>query len=117
MQEYEVKRGHAKKTDLKQLFELAFGSYKEEDGWLVGGFGAMPTIRAKYAPTGERLVVDTQTDPGWAARVLKGDGEAAKAVQETQRRWNDFLEMATAYDAKMRGKKAQEAAKKAAPEV
>ena len=100
MQEYEVKRGHAKNTDLKQIFELAFGTYREEDGWLVGAFGAMKMIKA-IAP-----------------RVAKGDQEAFKLAQETQRRWNDFLETATAYDAKMRGKKAQAAVKKAeVPEV
>lgn len=113
MQEYEVKRGHAKKTDLKQIFELSFGEYQEQDGWLVGKYGAMPLVKAKYLPDGSKLVVDTQMDPAVAQRAARGDTEAAKLAMETHRRWNDFLETATAYDAKTRGKKAQEAAKKA----
>lgn len=112
MQAYEVKRGLAKKTDLKALFEIQFGAAREENGWLVGAYGAMPVIKAKYEK--ERLVVDTQNDATLAPRVAKGDAEALKIVTDTQRRWNDFLLDATGYDAKMRGKKAQEAAKKAA---
>ena len=94
MQEYEVKRGHAKNTDLKQIFELAFGTYREEDGWLVGAFGAMKMIKAKYSSKGDKLIVDTQSDQSIAPRVAKGDQEAFKLAQETQRRWNDFLETA-----------------------
>lgn len=111
MQEYEVKRGLAKKTDLKALFEAGFGSNREEGGWVVGSFGAMASIKAKYER--DKLVVDTQQDPSIAPRVIKGDPEATKIAMETQRKWNEFLLAATGYDAKMRGKKAQEAAKKA----
>jgi hypothetical protein len=110
MQEYEVKRGLAKKTDLRTLFAQQFGDVKEEGGWLVGGFGAMPKIQAKYE--GDKLVVDTQSRNDLAARVAKGDKEALQLTLDTQKRWNDFLLQATGYDAKMRGKKAQEKAKK-----
>lgn len=113
MQEYEVRRGHAKKTDIKSIFETCFGSFQEQDGWLVGAFGTLPVVKAKYSPKGDKLMVDTQSDPSVAQRVAKGDQEAAKLAMDTQRRWNDFLELTTAYDSKTRGKKAQEAAKKA----
>ena len=112
MQEYEVKRGLAKKTDLRTLFAQQFGSVKEEAGWLVGGFGAMPVIKAKYDK--DQLVVDTTSRTDLAARVAKGDKTALQETLDTQKRWNDFLLAATGYDAKTRGKKAQEKAKKAA---
>lgn len=112
MQEYEVKRGLAKKTDLRTLFSQQFGSVTEEGGWLVGGFGAMPVIKAKYEK--DTLIVDTTSKTDLAARVAKGDKTALQETLDTQKRWNDFLLTATGYDAKQRGKKAQEKAKKAA---
>jgi len=111
MQEYEVKRGLAKQTDLKALLAEQFGAAKESNGWFETSFGAMPVIKAKYE--NQKLVVDTQNDATLAPRILKGDAEASKVAMDTQKRWNVFLEAATGYDAKTRGKKAQEAAKKA----
>jgi hypothetical protein len=112
MQQYEVKRGLPKKVDLKGLLAEQFGDVREEDGWLCCSYGAMPVIKAKYADN--KLIVDTQNDPALAPRVAKGDTEALRVATDTHRRWNDFLFAATGYDAKTRGKKAQEAAKKAA---
>ena len=111
MQEYEVQRGLPKKTDLKALLAQHFGQATEEDGWFTASYGAMPVIKAKYE--NQKLQVDTQNDASLAPRVAKGDQEALKLAMETQRRWNDFLQSATGYDAKTRGKKAQAAAKKA----
>lgn len=113
MQTYEVKRGLPKKTNLRTLLEQHFGSAREADGWAETSFGAMPVIRAKYEK--EKLVVDTQNDATLAPRVAKGDAEALRIATDTHKRWNEFLLGATGYDAKMRGKKAQEAVKKAAP--
>src|SRR5581483_6170404 len=112
MQEYEVKRGLAKKTDLNQLLCQCFGECKKDGDWFATKYGAMPVIRAKYA--NEKLVVDTQNDPTMAAKIAKGDKAAMELAMDTQRKWNDFLFNATGYDAKTRGKKAQEAVKKAA---
>lgn len=112
MQTYEVKRGLPKKTDLKALLGEAFGTANEQDGWITASFGAMPVIKAKYE--NEKLVVDTQNDAALVPRVAKGDAEAVRVFQDTHKRWNEFLLKATGYDAKMRAKKAQEAAKKAA---
>ncbi len=112
MQEYEVKRGLAKKTDLRSLFQQHFGDAREEGGWLVGAYGAMPVVKAKYEK--DTLMVDTQSRTDLAAKVAKGDKEALQLTLDTQKKWNDFLLAATGYDAKQRGKKAQEKAKKAA---
>jgi hypothetical protein len=111
MQTYPVKPGHAAKTDLKMLFEAAFDAVREEDGWLVGAFGTMPTIKARYEGKNE-LVVDTVTDKTFAVKMAQGDAQAGEVAKETHSRWNDFLEGATGYDAKTRSKKIQEAAKK-----
>jgi hypothetical protein len=105
MQTYPVRPGHAAKTDLKMLFEAAFDSCTEKDGWLTGKFGTLLDIKVKYQGKKE-LVVDTTT--------AKGDEAAGEKAKETQSRWNDFLEGATGYDAKTRSKKIQEAAKKSA---
>jgi len=112
LQQYEVKRGLPKKTDLRALLQQHFGSAKDNGGWAETSYGAMPVIRAKYE--NEKLVVDTQNDQTLAPRVAKGDKQALEVAMDTQRRWNEFLLNATGYDAKTRGKKAQEAVKKAA---
>lgn len=116
MQSYPVKPGHAAKIAFEDVFDACFDSHKKEGQWLVGGFGAMPTIKARYEGKKE-LVVDTVADKSFAQKVAGGDKEALQTAMETQRRWNEFLEGVTGYDAKTRGKKAQEAAKKAAAEL
>lgn len=113
MQEYPVKPGHAAKIDFKMIFEAAFGSYQEEDGWLKGGHGSMPKIWAKQ--DGKKLlIVDTETDKSIAVKMAQGDEEAGQLARDTHRAWNDFLEGVTGYDAKNRSKKVQEKAKKEA---
>lgn len=111
MQTYPVRPGHAAKTDLKMLFEAAFDSCTEKDGWLTGKFGTLLDIKVKYEGKKE-FVVDTVTDKSVAVAMAKGDEKAGELAKETQSRWNDFLEGATGYDAKTRSKKIQEAAKK-----
>lgn len=113
MQTYPVRPGHAAKTDLKMLFEAAFDSCTEKDGWLTGKFGTLLDIKVKYVGKKE-FVVDTVTDKQVAVRMAKGDESAAEMAKQTQSRWNDFLEGATGYDAKARSKKIQEMAKKGA---
>ncbi len=113
MQTYPVKPGLAAKTDLKSLFDAAFDGVKVEGEWFTGKFGTMPQIKVRYEAK-KSLVVDTQTDKSFALRMAQGDATAMEVAKETQRRWNDFLEGATGYDAKMRSKKIQEAAKKEA---
>jgi hypothetical protein len=111
MQTYPVKPGLAAKTNLKDVFEAAFEGVKQDGDWLVGSYGTMPQIKVRYEAK-KALVVDTTTDKSFALRMAQGDAKAQEVARETQRRWNDFLEGATGYDAKMRSKKIQEAAKK-----
>lgn len=113
MQEYPVRPGHAAKIDFPMIFEAAFGSFEHEDGWLKGAYGSMPKIWARQEGK-KAVIVDTSTDKELAVRMAQGDEEAAAVARDTQRAWNDFLEGVTGYDAKMRSKKIQEAAKKKA---
>jgi hypothetical protein len=113
MQTYPVKPGHAAKVDFGMVFDACFESHKMDGEWFAGSFGSMPQIKAKYQGKKE-LVVDTVTDKSFAQKVAAGDKEAFRLAADTQRRWNEFLEAVTGYDAKARAKKVQEAAKKAA---
>lgn len=113
MQEYPVKPGTAAKIDFREIFELCFESCTEEDGWLKTSFGSMPKIWAKQDGK-TKIVVDTETDKDVAKRMADGDQDAMQMAMDTQRRWNDFLEGVTGYNAKQRSKKAQEQAKKEA---
>lgn len=114
MQTYPVKPGHAAKVSLEDIFDACFDSHRKDGDWLVGAFGSMPQIKVRYEGKKE-FIVDTQTDKSFAQKVAAGDQQAMQVAQETQRRWNDFLEGVTGYDAKMRSKKIQEAAKKSPP--
>jgi hypothetical protein len=111
MQTYPVKPGHAAKVDFPMVFDACFDSHKMDGDWYSGAFGSMPTIKAKYEGK-KGLVVDTVTDKTFAQKVAGGDRQAMQVAMDTQRRWNEFLEAITGYDAKMRSKKIQEAAKK-----
>jgi hypothetical protein len=107
MRDYEIRRGHWKNLEgdkLQKLMEGLFGPVHHEGEWLVASFGALKTVKAR-AEGKDKLWVDSETDrsadPGLA--------------QQTMAVWNDFLEAATGYNTKQRAKRAQEAAKKAAP--
>lgn len=110
-QSYPVKPGHAAKVNLADTFDACFDSHKQDGDWLVGAYGSMPQIKVRYEGKKE-LHVDTVTDKSFAIKVASGDKQAMEVAQDTQRRWNEFLEGVTGYDAKMRSKKIQEAAKK-----
>jgi hypothetical protein len=113
MQTYPVKPGHAAKVDFGMVFDACFDSHKMDGDWYSGAFGSMPQIKAKYQGKKE-LVVDTVTDKSFAQKVAAGDKQAFQLAADTQRRWNEFLEAVTGYDAKARSKKIQEMAKKGA---
>ena len=116
MQSYPVKPGHAGKVSLPDVFDACFDSHKKEGDWLCGSFGSMPQIKVRYEGKKE-FIVDTVTDKTFAQKVAAGDRDALQVAMDTQRRWNEFLEGATGYDAKQRSKKIQEMAKKGAAEA
>lgn len=103
MRAYELRRGQVKKLEGDQLQAIAreaFGSATTEGGKVVTSFGAIEKLIAWT--DGKQLFVDM---------VMK-TGVPDAAATETITRNNRFLEAATGYTAKERGKKAQEAAKK-----
>jgi hypothetical protein len=116
MQTYPVKPGHVAKVDLPMVFDACFDAHTMDGDWLCGRYGSMPQIKVRYDGK-KAFVVDTVTDKGLALKVAAGDKEALQMATETQRRWNEFLESATGYDAKMRKKKMEEAAKKTGGDV
>lgn len=103
MQEYEVRRGHQENIEparLKAHMQEIFGNVEEKDGKLVSSFGALKEIAA-WSGKKNFVTVDTKMDPAVADDVA---GQTIKA-------YNTFLERATGYTAKERGKRAQKKAK------
>ncbi len=103
MQEYEVRRGHQEHIQPDKLrvhMQEIFGSVQERDGKLVSSYGALKEITAW--PSGKNVLsVETEMDKGVTDQV----------AQNTIRAYNTFLEAATGYTAKERGKRAQKKAK------
>ena len=106
MRAYELRRGHGKNIDgdkLRALAEQVFGSATQEGEKVISSFGAI-----------ERLVVWTDGKQLFVDITMK-TGVPDAVATETISRNNRFLESATGYTAKERGKRAQEAAKRSAP--
>ena len=103
MRAYEMRRGQSKKIEgdqLRAIAQEAFGTAATEGGKVVASFGAIGKLTAWT--DGKQLFVDMEMKSGVPDDV----------ATETITRNNRFLEAATGYTAKERGKKAQEAAKK-----
>ena len=103
MRAYELRRGQGKKLEgdsLRKVAEEVFGSASSEGGKVVCSFGAIEKLSAWT--DGKQLFVDM------VMRTGVPDGVATDTISRNNR----FLEAATGYSAKERGKKAQEAAKK-----
>ena len=88
---------------LKTLMQEMFGNVLEKDGKLVSSFGALKELNAW--PTKKNLAVEMKTDPS------VGDDVARSTIKA----YNTFLEKATGYTAKERGKRAQKKAKEGNP--
>jgi hypothetical protein len=105
MSEYEVKRGHQENISpekLKAHMIEAFGKVDQRDDKYVSSFGALKELRV-WQGGKNILCVETDMDP-------TVDDEVA---QKTIKAYNAFLERATGFNAKERGKRAQKKAKQA----
>ena len=103
MKEYEVRRGHQENIEtakLKAHMQEIFGNAQEKDGKLVSSFGALKEIAA-WPGKKNVLVVDTKMDPS------VGDDLALQTIKA----YNTFLEKATGFTSKERGKRVQKKAK------
>jgi len=103
MQEYEVRRGHQENISPEKLrahMKEVFGNVEEKDGKFVSSFGALKEIVAWPAKKNV-LGIDTKMDTTVANEV----------AQETIKAYNKFLETATGFTSKERGKRIQKKAK------
>lgn len=109
MRDYELRRGHWKNIEGEKLLHLmqdVFGETKKiGNGYQVDDWGALTKLYVEQLGK-THVRVDTVMNP----KVGNDD------AQKTLRAYNDFLELATGYNAKERGKRAQAEAKKAGAE-
>jgi hypothetical protein len=106
MRDYELRRGIAKSLEgdgLRTIAAETFGQASVDGDRVVVSFGAIEKLDAWT--DGKKLFVDT---------VMKA-GAPDHVATETIKAFNAFLERATGYSAKERGKRAQAAAKKGGP--
>jgi len=105
MSEYEVKRGHQENISpekLKAHMTEVFGKVDQRDDKFVSSFGALKELRA-WQGGKNILCVETDMDPTVEDEV----------AHKTIKAYNAFLERATGFNAKERGKRAQKKAKQA----
>lgn len=102
MRAYEARRGVGETLlggGLRQLAAEIFGSSSQEGDRVVVSFGALRTLRAWT--DGKTVWVETEMDSSVDTTI----------ASDTIRRYNAFLERATGYTAKQRGKREQQRAK------
>ena len=103
MQDYEIRRGHQKELDggkLRQMMQDAFGNVAEEGAFLVSKYGALAKLSVGWDGK-NALKVETVMDPNVAPEV----------AQSTVKAYYAFLEKATGFTSKERGKRLQKKAK------
>ena len=104
MKEYDIKRGHFKNIEgekLKELLVTTFGEVTIEDEKLRINYGALQPLTT-WVKSKDVLCVDTQMDTN------KSEDE----INETIKRYNNFLENATGFTSKERVKRAKKKAEK-----
>ena len=83
----------------------------DADGVFTGSYGLLTSVQGSYDDSGKLAVDVVQLKGGDLAEFLDSDEGPAKAM-ESRKRWSAFLDEATGYNAKQRGDKAKEEAKK-----
>jgi len=116
MERFVVKRGLVKSmggnAGLAKLATEYFENINvNADGEFTGNFGLMVEVRGAYDDEGKLAVEVQQLKGDELAAFLDGAGGREQAM-ESRRRWSAFLDEATGYNAKQRGDKAKEEAKK-----
>jgi hypothetical protein len=103
MQEYDIRRGHQKELEggkLKSMMQEAFGNVADEGDMLVSKYGALSKLTVGW--DGKSILkVETVMDPNVAPDV----------AQSTVKTYYAFLERATGFTSKERGKRLQKKAK------
>jgi len=116
MERFEVRRGVAKSLGGNAGLEKLATKYFEQvsagiDGGFNASFGILTNITANYSDDG-KLVVDVKQMKGQELQSLLHSDDGREKAMASRTRWSSFLDAATGYDAKKRGDKAKEAAKK-----
>ena len=111
METFEVKRGLSKKLaedgGLCGVARKHFDSVEGSGDAFEGSHGIMSSIKAEYNALGKLVVNVVNERPDF------DDPDAMSAAMDSRKRWSTFLDEATGYNAKQRGDKAKEFAKKA----
>ncbi len=101
--EFDIKKGHGASLEgdgLKDLMKSIFGNVKEENGALVTSFGATTRFEVKLVSKSVLSVVSTSDK-----------NASTDAMMESNRKYNEFMEKATGFNAKERSKRLQKKAK------
>ena len=116
MERFAVKRGLIKSmggnAGLAKLATTYFENINvDADGVFTGSYGLLTSVQGSYDDSGKLAVDVVQLKGGALAEFLDSEEGPAKAM-ESRKRWSGFLDEATGYNAKQRGDKAKEEAKK-----
>jgi hypothetical protein len=101
--DFDIKKGHSASLEgdgLKDLMKSVLGEVKEENGVLVSSFGATTRFEVKLLSKTALSVVSSSDK-----------NATAEAMMESNRKYNDFMEKATGFNAKERSKRLQKKAK------
>ena len=116
MERFEVKRGIIKSiggnAGLAKLATEHFNDVVVDgDGVFTASFAILTSVTANYTEDGKLQVDVDQMKGDDLSEFLSKDGGRELAMQ-SRSRWSGFLDTATGYNAKQRGDKAKEQAKK-----
>ena len=116
MERFAVKRGLIKSmggnAGLAKLATAYFDDINvNAEGVFTGSYGLLVKVEGSYDDAGKLAVDVVQLKGAELGAFLESDEGPQKAM-ESRRRWSGFLDEATGYNAKQRGDKAKEDAKK-----
>ena len=116
MERFAVKRGLIKSMGGNAgLAKLATNYFEninvDAEGVFTGSYGLLTSVQGSYDESGKLAVDVVQLKGGDLAEFLDSEDGPTKAM-ESRKRWSGFLDEATGYNAKQRGDKAMEEAKK-----
>ncbi len=116
MERFAVKRGLIKSmggnAGLAKLATQYFEHINvDADGVFTGGFGLLVKVEGSYDDAG-KLAVDVEQLKGADLAAFLDSEDGREQAMESRKRWSAFLDEATGYNAKQRGDKAKEDAKK-----
>jgi hypothetical protein len=116
MERFAVKRGLIKSMGGNAgLAKLATGYFDnihvDADGAFTGSFGLLVKVEGSYDSSG-KLAVDVEQLKGADLAAFLDSENGREQAMESRKRWSGFLDEATGYNAKQRGDKAKEDAKK-----